>query len=158
MAMPATPSPAGSQTLACLTCAEQRSLILDRHELAGLLSNQQVRLFCSNCQTITSWSGVEPDRRSGQPRRTSRHVRMELPIRVRSNAPNLAFTEVTRTVNARDGACFSTRQPLKEGMEVMVLVPYKEGETLPETRARVVRVEKKSDDLEVAVEFIRPGR
>ena len=156
MATPATPSASENQLLACMSCGEQRNLVLDVRELSELLSHHEIRQYCSNCQTLTSWYGVEPDRRSGQQRRTSRHVRMELPIRVRSNAANLAFTEVTHTLNvSREGACFATHQPLREGMDVMVLVPYKEGEQLPETRGRVVRVEQKSDNWEVSVQFVR---
>lgn len=156
MSAPTTPTVAGSHTLSCLSCADQRSLLLDQRELAELLSHQQIRLFCANCQSITAWAGVEPDRRQDEGRRTSPHVRMELPIRVRASLPQLSFTEVTRTLNvSRDGACFTTRQPLREGMEVNLLVPYVEGEALPETRARVVRVEKKGEDWEVAVQLLR---
>ena len=156
MSAPPTPTVAGSQSLECLICGDQRSLVLDQRELAELLTHQQLRLFCANCQSITAWTGVERDRRGGAQRRASRHVRLELPIRVRASLPQLNFTEVTYTVNAsRDCACFNTRQPLREGMEVNVLVPYVQGETLPETRARVVRVEKKGDDWEVAVQFLR---
>lgn len=156
MSAPTTPTAAGSHTLACLSCADQRSLVLDQRELGELLNRQQIRLFCANCQSITAWTGVEPDRRQADSRRASRHVRLEMPIRVRASLPQLNFTEVTRTVNvSRDGACFTTRQALREGMEVNVLVPYVEGETLPETRGRVVRVEKKGDDWEVAVQFLR---
>src|SRR3972149_3766773 len=44
-------------------------------------------------------------------------------------------------------------QPLREGMEVFLLMPYHEGETLPEMRAKVVRVDKYGDVWEVGVEF-----
>ena len=154
MAEPATPFPAGSQLLACMNCGEQRPFPLDRNQLNELTSRQQVRLFCPDCHSLTTWSGVEPDRRSGQPRRTARRVRMELPLRVRSQSPQLSFNEITHTVNAsRDGACFLVHHPLREGMEVFLLMPYHEGETLPETRAKVVRVDKYGDVWEVGVEF-----
>ncbi|OFV81905.1 MAG: hypothetical protein A3D93_01480 [Acidobacteria bacterium RIFCSPHIGHO2_12_FULL_67_30] len=154
MSMPATPLPAGGQLLACMNCGEQRTLPLDRSQLNELMSRQEVRLFCPDCHSLTSWSGVEPDRRNGTPRRAARRVRMELPIRVRCQSPQLSFNEVTHTLNAsRDGACLVVHQPLREGMEVFLLMPYHEGETLPEMRAKVVRVDKYGDVWEVGVEF-----
>lgn len=157
MSVPPTRLPAGEQLLACMNCGDQRALQLDRAQLSDLLGRQQVRLFCANCQTLTTWAGVEPDRRSRTPRRAGRRVRMQLPIRVRSNSPQLSFVEVTRTLNAsRDGACIVLHQPVREGMELQVLMPYSEGENLPETRAKVIRAEKFGDAWEVGVEFIRP--
>lgn len=38
-------------------------------------------------------------------------------------------------------------------MEVFLLMPYHEGETLPEMRAKVVRVDKYGDVWKVGVEF-----
>ena len=156
MSMPATPLPASGQLLSCMNCGEQRTFPLDRTQLNELMSRQEVRLFCAHCQSLTTWGGTEPDRRAGVPRRAARRVRMELPIRVRSQSPQLSFSEVTQTLNAsRDGACFPVHQPLREGMEVFLLMPYHEGETLPEMRARVVRVEKNGELWEVGVEFLK---
>ena len=156
MSMPATPLPTGSQLLACMSCSEQRTFQLDRSQLNDLMSRQEVRLFCAHCQTLTTWAGAELDRRSGQPRRAARRVHMELPIRVRCQSPQLSCNEVTHTLNAsRDGACLVVHQPLREGMEVFLLMPYHEGETLPEMRARVVRVEKSGEVWEVGVEYVK---
>lgn len=153
---PAAPLAAGTQVLACMNCGEQRSFQLDSRQLHELLSQQQVRLVCAHCQMPTTWTGVEPDRRSSPPRRAAQRVRMELPVRVRSDSPQLSFVEVTRTLNAsREGACFLLHQPVREGMEVQVLMPYQEGDNLPETRAKVVRAEKFGDVWQVGVEFIR---
>lgn len=159
MSTPATQSPAGSSTLACMNCGDQRTLQLDRGQLAELIRSQQLRLHCSHCQSLTSWSAVEADRRTEQPRRTSRRVRMELPIRVRAEAPNSPLTEVTRTVDlSRDGACFRFPQPLREGSEIFVRVPFDERDNLPETRARVVRSEQAEEGWLVAVEFVQSRR
>lgn len=154
--MPLTSQKASDVTLSCVNCADQRVVQLDSGQLSELLSKHQIRLFCANCQTLTSWCGVEPDRRTGQQRRAGRHVSLEVCLRVRSDAPELRFTEVTRTLNASpDGTCFTLGQSLRVGMTVQVLMPYEEGMMeLPERRARVVRVEKKGDRWEVAVQFV----
>lgn len=154
--MPLTSAPASTVTLACLNCADQRVLKLDGAQLSEFLNKQQIRLFCGNCQSLTSWCGVEPDRRTGQQRRVRRHLSMEVSLRVRSDAADLGFTEVTRTRNtSADGACFTLQRQLRQGMEVHITMPYEEGMMeLPERRARVVRMEKNGDAWEIAVQFL----
>ena len=154
--VPTTSPPAGDVTLSCLNCADQRVLKLDGAQLSELLTKQQIRLFCANCQSLTSWCGVEPDRRTGQQRRAGRHISMEVSLRVRSDASELRFTEVTHTRNGSpEGACFTLQRPLRQGMVVHITMPYEEGMMeLPERRARVVRMEKKGDAWEVAVQFL----
>ena len=155
MEAPTTSQPSGGVILACLNCADQRLFDLSPGQLADFFNNREVQLFCPNCQAYTTWSGLERARRPDKPRRTRHRVRVALPIRVRSDAPELRFTEVTRTLSAsRDGACFYSRQPLRQGMVLYVQIPYEEVQTLPDTPARVVHVAETSDQSQVAVKFL----
>lgn len=142
-------------TLSCMECGEQVELKLSPDQLTELLSKPEIKLPCTTCSSVTLWFSTELDRRV-TPRRTISRVKIEMPIRVRSENPGDSFTEVNSTINAsRDGACFTTEHALSEGMEIFVLLPYTEGDDLPETRARIIRVEQKGDKYEVGVEFRR---
>lgn len=144
--------------LACAGCGERRHVSLDRFQQIELYQNQQIRQLCPHCQQMTSWYAVEPDRRSGNDRRCSRHVKMELPIKVRSTAAGNSFTEVTQTVDvARDGCQFVTQRALPEGMQLFLVMPYNgpSDDELPETRAEVIRVEDQGGMNLVAVRFLR---
>lgn len=142
-------------TLSCMECGELVELKLTPNQLTELLAKPEIKLPCTPCQSVTQWVSTELDRRV-TPRRSTNRVKVEMPIRVRSEKPGDSFTEVDTTINAsREGACFTTEHALSEGMEIFVLVPYTEGEDLPETRARIVRVEQKGDQYEVGVTFSR---
>ncbi len=163
----AVTSPAfGSFTLTCYQCGDQRLDVPAREELVELLRAQGVHLFCSQCEILTPWLSekseqppesqpVEQEQPAGQQQRRARRARMKLSIRVRSEAPELPFTEVNATLDvSRLGALFLCSHPLRKGMEVFVQVPYNEGDALPETRAQVVRVRPLEEYYEVAVQFI----
>ncbi len=154
--MSETPGPSGSTVLACMTCETQQGVDLNPGQLAELFNKQQVRLYCPACQTSTTWYAVQPDRRSGQERRTTRHAHIDLPIRVRCDQPDMKFIEFTRTLTAsRQGASFTSIHPLREGMVVLVIVPFREGDsTILELQARVVRAEQKGNGCQVGVEFL----
>lgn len=144
--------------LACSNCGERHHSNLDRFQQSELYQTHQVRQVCAHCQDITIWCAVEPDRRHSGDRRCSHHVNMALPVRVRSTATDLPFTEVTETLNvARDGCQFFTKKPLRVGMTVYLVMPYHGGadDALPETRAEVIRVEELADGKSVAVRFLR---
>ena len=163
----AVTSPAfGSFTLTCYQCGDQRLDVPAREELVELLRAQGVHLFCSQCEILTPWLSEKPEQPpetqpaeqkqpADQPQRRARRARMKLSIRVRSEAPELPFTEVNATLDvSRLGALFLCSHPLRKGMEVFVQVPYNEGDALPETRAQVVRVRPLEEYYEVAVQFI----
>ena len=163
----AVTSPAfGSFTLTCYQCSDQRLDVPAREELVELLRAQGVHLFCSQCEILTPWLSEKPEQPletqpaeqkqpADQPQRRARRARMKLSIRVRSEAPELPFTEVNATLDvSRLGALFLCSHPLRKGMEVFVQVPYNEGDALPETRAQVVRVRPLEEYYEVAVQFI----
>ena len=163
----AVTSPAfGSFTLTCYQCGDQRLEVPAREELVELLRAQGVHLFCSQCEILTPWLSGKPEQPpesqpaeqeqpAGQQQRRARRARMKLSIRVRSEAPELPFTEVNATLDvSRLGALFQCSHPLRKGMEVFVQVPYNEGDALPETRAQVVRVHPLEEYYEVAVQFI----
>lgn len=163
----AVTSPAfGSFTLTCYKCGDQRLDVPAREELVELLRAQGVHLFCSQCEILTPWLSEKPEQPpetqpaeqeqpADQPQRRARRARMKLSIRVRSEAPELPFTEVNATLDvSRLGALFLCSHPLRKGMEVFVQVPYNEGDALPETRAQVVRVRPLEEYYEVAVQFI----
>ncbi|MFB3139958.1 MAG: PilZ domain-containing protein [Candidatus Acidiferrales bacterium] len=163
----AVTSPAfGSFTLTCYQCGDQRLDVPAREELVELLRAQGVHLFCSQCEILTPWLSEKPEQPpetqpaeqkqpADQPQRRARRARMKLSIRVRSEAPELPFTEVNATLDvSRLGALFLCSHPLRKGMEVFVQVPYNEGDALPETRAQVVRVRPLEEHYEVAVQFI----
>lgn len=154
--MPLTSVSGSDLTLSCLNCADQRVMKLDGAQLSELLHKQQLRLFCGNCQSITAWCGVEPDRRTGQVRRAARHLAMDISLRVRADASDLRFTAVTRTRDTSPGGtCFALERPLRVGLTVYITMPYEEGMMeLPERPARVVRMEKKGAAWEVAVQFV----
>jgi hypothetical protein len=138
-----------------MDCGEQVELKLTPNQLTELLAKPEIKLPCTTCNAVTQWFSTELDRRV-TPRRSNNRVKVEMPIRVRSEKPGDSFTEVGTTLNAsRDGACFTTKHALSEGMEVFVLLPYTEGEDLPETRARIIRVEQKDGQYEVGIEFRR---
>ncbi len=162
----AVTSPAfGSFTLTCYQCGDQRLDVPAREELVELLRAQGVHLFCSQCEILTPWLSEKPEQPpesqpaeqeqpAGQQQRRARRARMKLSIRVRSEAPELPFTEVNATLDvSRLGALFLCSHPLRKGMEVFVQVPYNEGDALPETRAQVVRVRPLEEYYEVAVQF-----
>lgn len=161
-----TSSAFGSFTLTCYQCGDQRLDIPAREELVELLRAQGVHLFCSQCEILTPWLSEKPEQPpesqpaeqeqpAGQQQRRARRARMKLSIRVRSEAPELPFTEVNATLDvSRLGALFLCSHPLRKGMEVFVQVPYNEGDALPETRAQVVRVRPLEEYYEVAVQFI----
>ena len=142
--------------LACVTCGNQQTFDLDVFQISDLQRHDQLRFYCAACGGLTSWSGVQADRRSGVERRTCRHTLIFLPIRVRCDLPTLRFTEVTHTLTAsRKGASFTTHHSLSEGMTVYLVMPYGEADSVSfEKQARVVRVEKKQAGFEVGVEFL----
>ena len=58
-----------SQTLSCISCGNQSSVGLTPVELARLLSEGEIQLFCSACETLTRWYTPEIDRRIAPRRR-----------------------------------------------------------------------------------------
>ncbi len=143
--------------LGCATCGAEQSWELSFEQLNELVRNGQLRLLCPACRTMTTWYGLQPDRRAGSERRTSRHARIKLPIRVRCTCQESNFTEVTTTITAsRQGASFISSHELHEGMTVDVIIPYSEGDPQAlEMRARVVRVEPKGRVYEIGVQILR---
>jgi hypothetical protein len=142
--------------LACIACGTQQPFELNPTQMIELVRNGQLRLPCPACGTVTSWYGLEPDRRTGTNRRSSRHSRLQLRIRVRCSSPELVSTEVATTTSASlHGASFISSRRLTEGMVVHVILPYSEGDTESlERRARVVRVEPGNGVNEIAVQFL----
>ncbi|MFQ5926783.1 MAG: PilZ domain-containing protein [Terriglobia bacterium] len=158
MAAPPIPGSTPGALLACAQCGERHHFTLDRFQQLELYQKQQIRHVCPHCQELTTWYAVEPDRRKDVQRRSSRHVKMALAVRVRGEADNACFTEITQTLNvARDGCRFFTKKPLREGMHVFLVMPYHGAadDALPETRAEVIRVEELADGKAVAVRFVR---
>lgn len=128
------------QTPSCIICGTQSSVEPTPARLDGLLSEGEIRLFCSACETFRCWWTPESDRRT-TPRRMLRRVNVDIPIRVRWERGIFQFIETTTTVNAsKEGASFTTCHSLDEGMEVVVLMWCTEREGLRETRARIIRV------------------
>ena len=107
--------------LACMISGDEQRFDLHHVQLKELHMREQLRLFCRACQQVTSWTGVQPDRRS------SPQPRIELPLRVRCELPGFNFTEVTRTLTAsRKRASFVSRHALRQGQTIYVVMPYSE--------------------------------
>lgn len=144
-------------SLGCSECDERRSIVLNRGMFEELGRAGRVRVFCPICGTSTLWAGVQSDRRSGFDRRTIPQARLELPIHVRCEHPAQQFREVTTTLTAScKGASFRTHHELREGMNLSVILPFKDGDLNPiESRARVVWLNPKDNGWEVGIELLR---
>ncbi len=152
-------APAGIK-LRCVVCGTEQLFQPNAAQLRELSRTLELRHPCPTCHDVSVWSGIIPDRRSGRDRRTFPHMRIDLPIRVRCEQPGLKFTEITRTwTAAQGGLSFTTRQPLRQGMEIGIAAPYRAeaGFDQSERRARVLRAEPKGDHYEIGVEFIHTG-
>lgn len=148
------PSDTKDILLSCEVCRNRKTLELSSFDLQELVDKQRVKLDCDHCNEVTGWCAVEADRRIKQ-RRSVCRVPVEIPIRVRCDSHLLQFDEFTKTISvSREGARFMTEVMIAEGTEVFVSVPYREGDALPERRARVVRVDKVFDGFEVGIEFV----
>lgn len=148
----------GSNILACVSCGERRHFTLDNFQQAELFQRHETRIFCPHCQEVTTWYALDADRRGRPDRRDSRHIKLDLPVRLRCQERDCTFVEVTHTLNAaRDGCLLYTQKPLRAGMYVYLIMPYHAGadDALPETRAEVMRVEEYSGGKAVAVRFLR---
>jgi hypothetical protein len=138
---------------------------------ADTAAQHEMPLYCLRCGDATLWSSAEADRRtaeaeaeaggktpeeqrSGEDRRVIRRVRMNLAIRVRSEAPGQDFTVVGETINiSRTGVLFQCQRLMPVGLHVLILMPYDPGEELPESKSRVVRCDQKGDDYFIALHF-----
>jgi len=144
-------------SLACSECDERQSIVLNRGMFEELGREGRVSIFCPVCETSTQWTGVQSDRRSGFDRRTIPQARLKLPILVRCEHPAQQFTEATttRTASCR-GASFCTHHELRQGMNLSVILPFKEGDLNPiESRARVAWLNPKDNGWEVGIELLR---
>ncbi len=146
--------------LRCTDCGTEQLFRPNAEQLRELSRTLELHHPCSTCGDVTVWSGIIPERRSGQDRRASPHVQLGLPIRVRCDQPGLKFREVTHTwTAAQGGLSFRTRHPLRMGMEIEIAAPYREeaGLEQSERRARVTRAELKGEHYEVGVQFLFAG-
>ena len=156
--LPTTPGAPSTTILTCVSCGERRHFALDQFQQAGLFQRRETRLFCPHCQEVTTWYALESDRRGRTEQRSSRRVKLELPVRVRCQERDCSFVEVTHTLNvARNSCLFYTQKPLRIGMYVYLIMPYHDGaeDALTETRAEVMRVEEHGESKAVAVRFLR---
>lgn len=145
----------------CAECEDIKEILLDRTLFDERGRQGEVQIFCGVREKRTCWSGVETDRRSGFDRRSAPQARLGLPISIRCSPSTLQFTELTTTLtSSRKGASFFSRHPLREGMALAVVLPFREDDTgLAEFPARVVWVQEQGDGRVAGVELRgeRPG-
>ncbi len=147
--------------LICAECEDIQENLLDRTLFEELGRQGEVQIFCGVCEKRTCWSGVQTDRRSGFDRRSAPQARLTLPISIRCSQSTLQFTELTNTLTlSRRGASFFSRHPLREGMALAVVLPFREDDPgLAEFPARVVWAKEQGDGWAAGVELKgeRPG-
>ena len=158
---------AGAARLFCESCTRDTYWFYSQHSdgasTAGRTAQPPARIKASNeaVEASPSSSGetagspqtplrsMQAERRSAadrrhRARRTQRRVALQVPVRVRVNAPASQFEEITRTVNVcRNGIYIQSERPYSKGAPIFVAMNYstKEPSILSEQKATVVRVD-----------------
>ena len=96
--------PSAGTLLARMTCGAEKRFELTPEQLSDLARNGQLKFSCPNCGTVTSWYGLELDRRTGHERRDSRHARIGMPIHL---AGAKAFAAFLRPLFRQDWVVYS---------------------------------------------------
>lgn len=139
--------------LRCTLCNSTQTLELQPYAIQDLANSQKLKLDCELCEDLTYWRPVEDDRRI-KPRRESGRIPIRMAIRVQSAGAGGAIDLVSQTMDvSREGAKFVSPKMIQEGTELLVSVPYTEGDELPGRRARVIRCEEAGGEFEVAVRY-----